>query len=102
MVSFFKYRQCIITAPVLPNACLRVWYTKCVSTRLVRVYAFGAPTTRLRVWCTPEALTNQGEAHQYIDHVVCFNTRDSHHRPKEHTIPYVFRAPGHDSLMLLN
>ena len=25
------------------------------------VYAFGVPTTRLRVWCTPEALTNQGE-----------------------------------------
>ena len=24
------------------------------------VYAFGAPTTRLRIWCTPEALTNQG------------------------------------------
>jgi hypothetical protein len=30
------------------------------SVRRVRVYAFGAPTTRLRVWCTPEALTNQG------------------------------------------
>src|ERR1700685_293548 len=29
------------------------------SVRRVRVYAFGAPTTRLRVWCTPEALTNQ-------------------------------------------
>src|SRR6266704_1060796 len=65
--------MCIITAPVLPNACLRVWYTKCVFTRLVRVYAFGVPTTRLRVWCTPEALTNQGEAHQYIGLVVCFN-----------------------------
>ena len=25
-----------------------------------RVYAFGAPTTRLRVWCTYKALTNQG------------------------------------------
>ena len=32
------------------------------SVRRVRVYAFSAPTTRLRVWCTPEALTNQGEA----------------------------------------
>src|SRR6266702_5728977 len=63
---------CIITAPVLLNACLRVWYTKCVFTRLVRVYAFGVPTTRLRVWCTRKALTNQGEAHQYIDLVVCF------------------------------
>src|SRR6202041_484378 len=30
------------------------------SVRQVRVYAFGAPTTRLRVWCTPRALSNQG------------------------------------------
>src|SRR5882757_5251914 len=30
------------------------------SVRRVRVYAFGTPTTRLRVWCTPEALTNWG------------------------------------------
>ena len=77
-----------------------------VLTRLVhqvRVYAFGALITRLRVWCTPEALTNQGgRTHQYIDHVACFNTRDSHHRPKEHTILYVFRAPGHDSPVLLS
>jgi len=28
------------------------------SVRQVRVYAFGAPTTRLRVWCTYKALTN--------------------------------------------
>ena len=59
--------------------------TNRVLTRLihqVRVYAFSALTTRLRVWGTYEALTNQGEVHQYIDHVVCFNTRDSHHHPK--------------------
>ena len=62
-----------------------------------RVYALGAPTTRLRVWCTYEALTNQGEAHQYIVPVVCFNTKDSHHRLNEHTILNVFRAPRHDS-----
>ena len=66
------------------------------------VYAFGALTTRLRVWCTPEALTNQGgRTHQYIDHVACFNTRNSHH-PNEHTILYVFHAPGYDSLVSLN
>ena len=88
MVSFFKYRQCIITAPVVPAACLRV-------------YAFSAPTTRLRVWCTYEALTNQGEVHQYIDHVVCFNTKDSHHLNK-HTILHVFRACGYDSIVLLS
>ena len=28
------------------------------SVRQVRVYAFGALTTRLRIWCTYEALTN--------------------------------------------
>ena len=31
--------------------------TSCVLTRL-RVYVFGALTTRLHVWCTYEALTN--------------------------------------------
>ena len=36
---------CIITAPIVPAACLRV-------------YAFDALTTRLRVWCTYKALTN--------------------------------------------
>src|ERR1700729_4419965 len=45
-------------------------YSTCCTNRVltrsvhqVRVYAFGAPTTHLRVWCTPEALTNQGEVH---------------------------------------
>ena len=56
--------------------------------------------------CTNHLFTKlwliRGEAHQYIDPVVCFNTKDSHHRLKEHTIPYVFRAPRHDSLVLLN
>ena len=33
------------------------------SVRRVCVYAFGAPTTHLRVRCTPKALTNQGEVH---------------------------------------
>ena len=60
------------------------------SVHQVRVYAFGAPTTVYK------ALTNQGEVHQYIDHVVCFNTRDSHHLNK-HTILHVFRARGYDS-----
>src|SRR6266700_6843121 len=42
-------------------------YSTCCTNRVLarsvhqpRVYAFGAPTTRLRVWCTYEALTNQG------------------------------------------
>ena len=61
MVPFFKYRQCLITAPVIPTPCVRVWYAN-------RVYAFGALTTRLRVWCTYEALTNQGDALVYRPH----------------------------------
>ena len=40
--------------------------------------------------------------HQYINYVVCFNTIDSHHHPNEHTILYVFRAPGYDLIVLLN
>src|SRR6266550_5666159 len=35
VVSFFKYRQCIITVPVLPTACLRVRCTKYAITRSV-------------------------------------------------------------------
>jgi hypothetical protein len=96
VVSFFKYRQCLITAPVVPTRIYALVHQ-------VHVYAFGAPTTRLHVWCTPKTLTNQGgRTHQYIDHIVCFNTRDSHHYPKEHTILYVFRALGYDSLVPLS
>ena len=95
VVPFFKYRQCLITAPVVPAPCVCVRYAN-------RVYAFGALTTRLRVWYIYEALTHQGEAHQYIDHVVRLNMKDSHHRLKEHTILHVFRAPGSDSLVLLS
>ena len=90
MVSFFKYRQCLITAPVIPTRAYALVHQ-------ARVYAFGVLTTRLRVWCTPEALTNQGgRTHQYIDHVVCFNTKDSHH-PNKHTILHIFHARGYDS-----
>ena len=70
------------------------------SVRRVRVYAFGAPTTRLRVWCTYEALTNQGGGVSVYRPRSLLNTIDSYHYPKEHTILYVFRAPGYDSLPL--
>ena len=79
--------------------------TNRVPTRLVhqvRVYAFGAPTTRLRVWCTYEALTNQGGGASVYRPRSLLYTIDSHHYPKEHTILYVFRAPGSDSLVLLS
>ena len=35
-------------------------------------------------------------------HIVYINRIDSHHHPNEHTILYVFRAPGYDSLVSLN
>jgi hypothetical protein len=44
VVLFFKYRQCIITAPVVPTACLRVRYTRYAFTRSVHqplAYASG-------------------------------------------------------------
>ena len=72
------------------------------SVRRVRVYAFNAPTTYLRVQCTPKALTNQGEVRQYIDQVVYLNTINSYYYPKEHIILYIFRAPGYNSPILLN
>jgi len=44
VVPFSKYRQCIITAPVVPTACLRVRYTEYAFTRSVYplAYASGA------------------------------------------------------------
>ena len=86
-----RINQCIITAPVVLTACLRG------SIHQVRVYAFG----RLRVWYI---LKHQlrGEVRQYIDYIAHLNRIDSYHRLKEHTILYVFRAPRHDSLVLLN
>ena len=65
------------------------------SVHQVRVYAFSASTTVYK------ALTNQGEVHQYIDHIICFNTKDSHHLNK-HIILQVFHARGYNSLMLLS
>ena len=75
------------------------------SVQQLHVYTFDAPTTAYASLHQPlvyKALANQGGAHRYIDLVVYFNTKDSHHYPKEHTIPYVFRAPGYDSLVLLS
>src|SRR6266571_5963640 len=92
---FSKYRQCIITAPVVLTACLRVWYTKYVFTRLVYqplAYASGILMKQLLI---------RGR-HQYIDYIVCFNIKDSHYYPNEYTILYIFRAPGSNSLVLLS
>ena len=44
MVPFSKYRQCIITAPVILTACLRVRYTKYTFTRLVYPLAYASST----------------------------------------------------------
>ena len=86
-----------------------VWLYKRVFTRLLHqplIYAFSVPTTCLRIWCTNHLLVKywliRGEAHQYIDYIVCFNTEASHYHLNEHTILYIFRAPGYDSLVPLN
>jgi len=71
------------------------------SVRQVRVYAFGAPTTRLRVWCTYKALTNQGEDALVYRPRSLLYTIDSHHLNK-YTILHVSRARGYDSLVLLS
>ena len=79
--------------------------TERVLTRTVhqlRVYAFGALTTHLRIWCTPRALTNQGRGALVYRLRSLLYTIDSHHHPKEHTILYVFRAPGYDSIVPLS
>ena len=50
---FLKYRQCLITAPVMPTACLRARYSSYAFTRSVHqplAYASSAPTTYL--WST--------------------------------------------------
>ena len=95
VVSFFKYRQCIITAPVVPTACLRVRYTKYVFTRLVHQPLAYASSVLIK------QLLIRGR-NQYINYIVYFNTIKSHHHPNEHTILYVFRAPGYDSIISLN
>ena len=84
-------------------------YSTCCANRVptrsvqqLRVYAFGAPTTRLRVWRTYEALTNQGGGASVYRPRSLLHTIDSHHHPNEHTILHVFRAPGSDSLVLLS
>ena len=71
----------------------------------VCVYIFSVPTTAYMLMHQPlvyKALTNQGEAHQYIDYAVYFNIKDSHHHPNKHIILYVFHAPRSDSLVPLN
>ena len=72
------------------------------SVHQVRVYAFSALTTRLRVWCTYKALTNQGGGASVYRPRSLLYIINSHHYPKEHTILYVFRAPGYNLLILLN
>ena len=80
-------------------------YSTCYTNRVLT--RFNTPSTRLRVWfayASSALLKRQlrGEVRQYIDHVAHLNRIDSHHHPKEHTILYVFRAPGYDSPVLLS
>src|ERR1700730_4922172 len=58
------------------NAYLRV---RCTSLLFTRSMHRPLLTRRCTNHLFTKALTNQGGAHQYIDLVVCFNTKDSHH-----------------------
>ena len=84
-------------------------YSTCCANRVptrsvqqLRVYAFGAPTTHLRVWCTYEALTNQGGGASVYRPRSLLHIINSHYNLNEHIILHVFRAPGSDSLVLLS
>ena len=72
------------------NAYLRVRYTSLLFTRSVHQ----PPTYK--------ALTNQGGGALVYRPDSLLYTIDSHHHPKEHTILYVFRAPGYGLLVLLS
>ena len=67
------------------------------SVHQVRVYAFSVLTTRLRVWCTYKALTNQGGGVLVYRPRSLLYTIDSYYRLNKHTILYIFRAPRYDS-----
>ena len=55
MVSFFKYRQCLITAPVVPTR-------KHALVHQARVYAFGAPKPPYLINQTPGEKLRHGAA----------------------------------------
>jgi len=71
------------------------------SVHQVRVYAFSALTTRLRVWCTYEALTNQGGGALVYRPRSLLYIINSYHLNK-YIILHVFCACGYDSLVLLS
>ena len=64
MVLLRQVQRLYISGPIFQVPLVynySTYRTNRVLTRLVHqvcVYAFGAPTTRLRVWCTYKALTN--------------------------------------------
>jgi hypothetical protein len=84
VVSFFKYRQCLIILPSVQT----------------RIHAFSAPASRLRVQCTNyylcvAAWLIRGEAHQYIDYVICFIQQSSYNLTRLRLRHYVILALGH-------
>ena len=79
-------------------------YSTCCTNRVLMRFDTLSTCLRVRVaYATSTLLKHQlrGEVRQYIDYVVYLNIIDSHHRLKEHTILYVFRAPRYDSLLLI-
>ena len=103
-----QLRRLYISSPIF-QVLLVYNYSTCYTNRVltrsvrrVRVYAFGALTTHLRVWCTYKALTNQGGGAPVYRPRSLLYTIDSYHRLNKHTILYIFRAPRYDSPILLS
>ena len=80
-------------------------YSTCCTNRVLT--RFDTPSTRLRVrfaYASSILLKHQlrEEVRQYIDYVAYLNRIDSYYRLNKYTILYVFRAPRHDSPVLLS
>ena len=86
--NYGGYTQVVLFFKVPPVSNYSTCYANCVPTRLVQqlcVYAFGALTTCLYVWCTYKALTNQGGGALVYRLCSLLYIIDSYH-PNEHII----------------
>ena len=104
MVLLRQLRRLYISGSIFQVPLVYNYSTYCTNRVLTR---FDTPSTRFRVrfaYASSTLLKRQlrGEVRQYIDYVAHLNRIDSHYYPKEHTILYVFRAPGYNSPVLLS
>ena len=103
MVLLRQLRRLYISGSIFQVLLVYNYSTCCTNCVLTR---FDTPSIYLRVqvaYATNTLLKHQlrGEVRQYIDHIVYLNIIDSHYRLKEYTILYVFHAPRHDLLPLI-